>query len=78
MKVEQIIVKNGDDDFEDYFVLKVDGREVISVGNFAECPEDANLVRGLSFVKDIGELMKKAHESKDFTLECSEEEEEEL
>ena len=40
----------------------MDGKAVASGGNFADCPEDANLGRDLRFVYGIPDALRRAHE----------------
>lgn len=41
----------------------VDGSCIADAGNFSECPEDANLGRDLSFVYELPEVLRLAHEA---------------
>lgn len=41
----------------------VDGKTVANAGNFAECPEDANLGRDLRFIYGLPEVLRAAHEA---------------
>ena len=52
-------------DYEARCGIEIDGRPVLSVGNFSECPEDANLGRDLGFVYDIPDLLWAAYEAGD-------------
>lgn len=49
------------DEYQARCTIKVDGMFVASVGNFSDCPEDANLGRDLGFVFGLPELLRKAH-----------------
>jgi hypothetical protein len=66
---------------EPHVEIEVDGSEVVSIGSFCECPEDATLYRDLGFVYDIPKLMKEAYEAgkrgEEFEIEETNEEDEE-
>jgi hypothetical protein len=66
---------------EPHVEIEVDGSEVVSIGSFCECPEDATLYRDLDFVYEIPRLMKEAWEAgkrgEDFEITEIEEDEEE-
>ena len=51
------------EDYDASVTLQINGKDQIHVCNLGECPEDANVVRGLNFIYDIPSMMKRAYEA---------------
>ena len=51
------------EDYEAWCDVKVDGKSVAQGGDYSECPEDANLGRGLKFVYGLPRVLQAAHEA---------------
>jgi hypothetical protein len=49
------------DEYQNRCVVLLDGVEIASGSNFSECPEDANLGRGLKFVYRLPEVLRQVH-----------------
>ena len=56
------IVTKGED-YDARVTLQINGKEQLWVYNMGECPEDANVVRDLSFVYNITSMMRRAYEA---------------
>lgn len=62
MKIKITEIQKQNDFMEDtHYTLKVNGKSMIEIFNMDDCPEDAILSRGLSFVFNVIELMKMAY-----------------
>jgi hypothetical protein len=42
--------------------VSVDGKVIANGYDFSECPEDANLGRGLNFIYDLPEILREAYQ----------------
>ncbi len=51
------------DEYQASCSILVDGVSVAEGGNFAECPEDANLGRDLKFIYRLPDVLKAAYEA---------------
>jgi hypothetical protein len=51
------------DEYQEYCKICVDGKIVASLGNMAECPEDANLMRDFSFIYNLPKFLKAAYDA---------------
>lgn len=61
MKVMKDNSEYGFGGYNDDVLVEFD-KYIISIGNMADCPEDANLSRDLRFVLKIPEMLKKANQ----------------
>ena len=51
------------DEYQGRCAVFVDGKEIAGGGNFADCPEDANLGRDLKFIYRLPDIIKQAYDA---------------
>jgi hypothetical protein len=51
------------DEYQAWCEVSVDGQTVAEGGNFAECPEDANLGRDLKFIYKLPSVLRAAYDA---------------
>ena len=55
--------KKDDVDYDASCKVEQDGKAIATGFNFAECPEDANMMRDLEFIYDLPEALRKSYEA---------------